>query len=649
MSIAKMQKVQVVWLRRQKRQVLDLLQELSAMQIEEVDAPNATLERDANYDAPISEYEFAISFLAPYETKKKGFLEGLAGDAPVSYHTMKSVVRPTIEADPVKKCRELESELTNISDLEKNIIREKNLLVDWVGLEAPLEDLANSKKVIYFTGTITEQGLNIVTDAVSRENITLELISKDKQGALVLVAALTDAADKANQILTENGFIPAKLPVSKRTPSEEIAEIEKSMKAAKERRSGVANQAKELAAKRFDMMLVHDYFLQKKGAQNAVKKIGVTNYTFTVEGWIRQKDLKEVGKRLAAQFPESFVEPILPKEDEQAPVDIENRPAIRPFEAVTGIYGLPSYKEVDPTPLLATFFILFFGLCLGDAGYGITLSLVSFFFYRKMNPKSGAYKLLKLLFFGGIATFIAGAITGGWFGVEPAAFPEFLVPARKFLLSIRVIDPVKNPIGMLLLSLSIGVIQILFGIFISFCVKIRDKRYVDAVLDDLLWIYFLTVLIAFAVQKAGAVNITEQMGNLVLGGTVILVLTQGRKEKNILFKFGSGVLSLYKTVGYLSDILSYSRILALGLATSIIAMVINMVGMMTKDIPVVGYVIMALVLIGGHIFNLAVNVLGSFIHSSRLQFVEFFSKFLEGGGVEFDPFKRETKFVEIKD
>ena len=178
----------------------------------------------------------------------------------------------------------------------------------------------------------------------------------------------------------------------------------------------------------------------------------------------------------------------------------------------------------------------------------------------------------------------------------------------------------------------------------------RDGLLLDAILDDLLWIYFLLILVAFGIQKAGAITISPYIGKMVLGGVVALVLTQGRKEKNLILKIGSGILSLYKTVGYLSDTLSYSRILALGLATSIIAMVINMVAIMTKDmIPIVGYVIMILVLIGGHIFNIAVNVLGSFIHSSRLQFVEFFSKFLVGGGTEFDPLRRESKFVEMKE
>lgn len=651
MPIAKMEKVKVVGLRRQRRQVLDLLQELGLMQVEEIAETPAVLDREINYDTMLSELEFAVSFLEPFEEKKGGFLDGLtAGKASVSYSHVKERVGKIVDKKPVEKCRELENQLLNLEELNKNLLREGATLTPWINLDVPLEELAQSGYVTYFAGMIVPQAKSPMMVGLKGFAAGMEVIKETKSGLYILVAASKDSADEVQQFLVENSFVQMKLPVSHRTAASEIENIKSSLEEAAERRKDLICQAGEQAKGRFDLMMAHDFFLQKRGTQAAEKKASVTSYTFMVEGWIKKKAVAFLQKKLQSFFPESVVTKSTIKEGEEPPIAIENRSLVKPFEAVTGIYGLPSYKEVDPTPLLATFFIVFFGLCLGDAGYGLTLTLVSFVFYKKLSPTSEARKLVKLLIYGGIATFIAGAITGGWFGVEPAAFPEFLKPAREFLLSIRVIDPVKNPIGMLILSLSFGIVQIIFGIFVDFYVKIRDGHYLDAILDDLLWVYFLLALVGLICQKAGAFHITDQMGNLVLGGMVVLVLTQGRKSKNYLMKLGSGILSLYKTVGYLSDVLSYSRLLALGLATSIIGMVINMVAVMTKDmVPVVGYVIMILILIGGHIFNIAVNVLGSFIHSSRLQFVEFFSKFLEGGGVEFQPFKRETKFVELSE
>jgi len=336
-----------------------------------------------------------------------------------------------------------------------------------------------------------------------------------------------------------------------------------------------------------------------------------------------------------------------PKEGEAPPIAIENASLIKPFESVTEIYGFPKYKELDPTPLLAVFFILFFGFCLGDAGYGITLSLVAFFMYKKFVLSDGAKKILKLLFYGGIASTIAGILSGGWFGVDPANFPPFLKTVSNILLSMRVIDPLKNPIAMLILALGFGIVHITFGKLISFYLKWREKQYVAAICDDLLWTFFFLSLVLTGVEAAGAIKIGDIGWKLASIGAVLLVLTQGRAQKNIIMKLVSGVLSLYGTVAYLSDVLSYSRILALGLATTIIAMVINLIAEMTKGIPFVGYLIMIAILIFGHIFNIIINVLGAFIHSGRLQFVEFFSKFLEGGGKEFKPFKHQTQYVQI--
>lgn len=651
MPIARMQKVHIIGMERQKRHILDLLQDMGVMQVEDVSKGETQLEREINYDATLSELEFAISFLETYETKKGGFLENLASKKEhVSYSYLKEKVSKTDFKSVIKKCRQLERELTNLDDLIKNLLHEKALLESWRKLDVTLKDLKGTEKIKYFCGSITVQNLGKVKAELEGLAAALEVTASTKSGELIIVAVERGDEERVRELLYENDFTEVNLPVSNRTPREELGKIQFSLLEASLGKDNIREKAEELAALRFDLMLAHDYFLQKKTAQSTEKMISLTPYTFSVHGWIKKRYLKTLQKKLASFYPESLIISIEPDENEHPPVAIENVSAMKPFEAVTGIYGLPSYKEVDPTPLLSVFFIIFFGLCLGDAGYGITLTVVSYFFYRKLGPRSSAARLLKLLTLGGVVTFIAGAITGGWFGVEPANFPEFLEPVRDFLLGIRVIDPVKNPIGMLILSLAFGLVQILFGISIDMYIKIRDGSYLDAILDGGLWIYFLLSLVAFIVQKAGAVHLTDNLGWFVLGGAGALILTQGRKEKKLPLKIAKGVLSLYNTVGYFSDILSYSRILALGMATSIIAMVINMVAMMTKDMaPIIGYILMILVLVGGHIFNIAVNVLGSFIHSSRLQFVEFFSKFLQGGGTEFKPFKREAKYIEVKE
>ena len=446
MSIARMEKIRVVGLKRQRRQILDLLQSLAVLQVEEVCDEPITLERDIHYDSMITDLEFAIDFLEPHEESAKGFLEGLApGKVIVDYKDVKARVGKVLSAKPVKRCRRLESELVNLDELERNLSRERILLTPWQDLNEPLEDLVNMKHATFFAGIMGELEIVRAREALADLPAEIQVVRPDKNGSLILAVAEKEAAEEVQQILLENDYLPIKLPVSPRTPSEEIAKIDHSLKAANDRRNEVIEIAKKIARGRFDLMLAHDFFMQKRAAQNAEKKVALSPYTFVVEGWIRRRELSKMKKKLQAFFPDSLVVSIEAKEDEEPPVAIENRSIVRPFESVTGIYGLPSYKEVDPTPLLSTFFIIFFGLCLGDAGYGITLALVSYFFYKKVGPTSGARKLLKLLFYGGIATFIAGVVAGGWFGVEPIAFPESWQPARNFLLKIRILDPVNNP------------------------------------------------------------------------------------------------------------------------------------------------------------------------------------------------------------
>jgi len=649
MPIAKMQKIELFGIKRKKRQVIDLMQELGLVELKEVDE-KISLDREVNYDAFISALEFAVSFLEPFEEKRESFFESLSSARKdLSYKDIKERVSKLDFKGLINECRSLERELQNLDELEKNLRREFSLLIPWKSLEFPLEDLKDSKYVDYFTGMIAPQNIDPLEKELKGTEASLEIINQTKLEAYVLIACSKGNSEKVSEILPKFDFLQIDLPVSHRAPEEELENILVSEKEAKDRRSVISDVAARLAKKRFDLMIAHDFFVQKLDVQSVERNLKLTEYTFRLQGFVMKKELPRLKNSLKERFPETLVIEIDPDEDEEIPVAIENRPKIRPFETITNIYGLPGYNDIDPSPLLAAFFIVFFGVCLGDAGYGITLTIVALFLYKKMGKSPGAGRLLKLLAYGGVATFLAGVVTGGWFGVQPNEFPAFLKPAQDFLNSIRIIDPVENPIGMLIVALSFGVIQLIFGIIVSFYMKLRDKEYLDAILDDGLWIYFLTVLVLFAIDKSGAVKISAHISKFVIVGAGLLVLTQGRKAKNPFLKVVFGIGSLYKTVGYLSDVLSYSRILALGLATSIIAMVVNMISVMTKDVPIIGYFFMALVLIVGHTFNIAVNVLGAFIHSARLQFVEFFSKFLQGGGTEFKPLKRRGKFIEVKD
>jgi V/A-type H+-transporting ATPase subunit I len=240
-------------------------------------------------------------------------------------------------------------------------------------------------------------------------------------------------------------------------------------------------------------------------------------------------------------------------------------------------------------------------------------------------------------------------LTGSYLGFSPSEIPAALLPLKQLLISIQIVDPIKSPLVMLIFSLALGVVQILFGIFLQMLQKITKKQYVSAVIDEGLWMFFLGSLVFLIVSNALSLQTARIASYFSIGGAAALVLTQGRHKKNIIQKFLSGLLSLYKVSGYMGDTLSYSRLLALGMSTTIIGSVINILaGMIKGGVPILGFVLMIVILILGHLFNLVVGTLGAFVHTTRLQMVEFFTKFYEGGGREFRPYKRQAEYTIIK-
>ena len=305
-----------------------------------------------------------------------------------------------------------------------------------------------------------------------------------------------------------------------------------------------------------------------------------------------------------------------------------NRGPVAAYDVVTRLYSVPRREELDPTPYMAPFFFIFFGLCMADVGYGVILSLLALFISRKLKLAGMGKQLVDLLFLGGIASVVFGVILGGYwgdlFGLAPLWF-----------------NPLEDPITMLIFCFILGLFHIYFGMGIQAYRNIKAGKPLDALLDQVIWIVFLTSLILIAIPQFSAVAKW-----IVIAGAALLILTQGRRQKGLLKKFFSGLGSLYGITGYLSDVLSYSRLLALSLSTAVIATVINVMGKLMAG-SLIGYLFMALILAGGHLFNMLIGVLGAYVHTSRLQYIEFFGKFFEGGGRVFRPFRVTNKFVDI--
>jgi V/A-type H+-transporting ATPase subunit I len=318
-------------------------------------------------------------------------------------------------------------------------------------------------------------------------------------------------------------------------------------------------------------------------------------------------------------------------------------------EPLIDMYGLPAYGGFDPTAVVAPFFYAFFGICFGDAGYGLLIASLLIALLMKKKVTGTLRKFLMIMIIGNVCALIFGALTFSWFGDSIAAFPflKILMPLKK----LQILDPMGDPMTMLGVSLVFGFVQIIFGLLIAFRENLRKGDAVAAFADQGGWIIFLFGLVLLGLSSTGAIPIpTNVSAAVAIVGAVILVTTQGRSKESFFGKAFSGVMSLYNVTSYLGDLLSYSRLLALGLGSAAVGMVINMLAMLVApSMHGFGVVIGILIFVLGHIFSMAVNLLGAFVHPLRLQYVEFFSKFYEASGEEFTPLKISTQYVDLKD
>ncbi|MFH1576222.1 MAG: V-type ATP synthase subunit I [Candidatus Margulisiibacteriota bacterium] len=661
MSILETQKIHIVSLKQHKDKIMKCLRlhEVMDIQTMSLNEPGPKSEDQRANEEEISKLEYnlaeiksAITFLESLIQRKKGLVESFAPQKEeISHPQFVQTCRGFDCAGVLAKCQAIEARLANLRNLSNEMQNDRDRLLPWQSLNLPLNELASSQRINIVLGVIKNKQLADLRSKLEQLTTATELqaVSSTKQESHLLLVYLTQFADQIDQLLSKIDFTPLSLPLSDKTPKEELARLRAVSQETNYEILEQLAEAKKLASQLDKLKYMYDLNLGHKTGLETKQKLADTVYAFVIEGWIKKNDCAKLKTELLEVAKELEIIPIAPAKDEKHPVVLKNPKVFSPFELITKIYGTPKYEEFDPSIPLSFFFALFFGICLGDFGYGLALAATSLYFLKRYRLPEGGQKLFRLLIFGGGVAVIVGMLTGSYLGFSPSEIPAGLLPLKNFLLSIQIIDPMKSPLTLLLFSLALGVIQILFGILLQLALRIRNKQYVSAILDDGLWFFFLSSLVFLIVASALALPSAGLAGKLSLAGAGLLVLTQGRHKKNIIQKFLSGLLSLYKVSGYMGDTLSYSRLLALGMSTTIIGSVINILANMVKGgPPVLGIILMIIILIVGHIFNMIIGTLGAFVHSTRLQMVEFFSKFYEGGGREFKPFKREAEYTVLK-
>lgn len=644
MPVVPMQKAAVIGHALAQDEVLSHLQKIELLELTTSVQEEKAAEEKQSFELELNELESAVRFLESASGKKKSLIETFAPPKEVvNQEQLELAAREFDWKAVVARIKDLEARLINAKNLEHTLRQELQTIAPWQKLNLKLNQLTCLKNVCVAAGGCKLRDFAPLKNKLEKFSFfqQIEVVYSDREKIYFMVFFLASEEKIILDFLSKTGFEKVILPASDRTPLQEMENIQKILREATEDRKSVLNEIRSLLKHLPRLTYVYDYLFQKETERAAREKLARTRRTFIITGWVPQSEFSRL--RTGLQKVTSLVEvlAVRPQKDETPPVLIHNPKIFYPFELITRIFGLPARGEIDPTGALSFFYLFFFALCLSDVGYGSILSVVSYYYLRKLTLSEGGKKLLLLLFWGGIATVFIGILTGSYFGIDASLLPPVLK-------QLQIIDPIKNPMNVLIFSLVLGAFQNLTGIAIAMYSKIRNRDYLNALLDDGLWIFFLTCLVLLVGASGMGSPLAGLFGRLSILGGVLLTLTQGRNEPGIVKKAIFGILSLYKTTAYLGDTLSYSRLLALMMTTSIIGMVINIIAGMTRGIPFIGYFLMIAILIFGHVFNLVVSTLGAFIHSARLQLVEFFGKFYGGGGRPFNPFRRETKYVIIK-
>ncbi|MBQ7216298.1 MAG: V-type ATP synthase subunit I, partial [Synergistaceae bacterium] len=433
------------------------------------------------------------------------------------------------------------------------------------------------------------------------------------------------------------------------TPAEELEKAKASVIELEAKESELAQKMADKAEACVPtVQKLSDYYVSLSRRYNGTAQSDATECAMLTKFWIPAEKAAALREAVEAISPEIELVYSDPAPEDEPPSLLNNGDSVRPYNLLTELYSSPKYRGIDPTPLLAPFFWVFFGMCLGDAGYGLVVFgtiLYIFRKYKKIAP--GVKEFIRLFLFCSVSTFIYGVISGSFFGNFIDSFLPPLVPIKNALM---LVDPMTNPMQVLGISLLLGVVHLMFGLLIAAYDMMRHGDFIDAIGDKISWFLLIVGLCLYGVGLGGMLppHFIQVGGGMAGLGAVIIFIYAGKGESNWFKKIINGFLALYGSTSYLGDILSYSRLLALGFGSAVIGMVINLLGGLAADIPYVGWLVAVTVIIGGHIFSIAINILGSFVHPLRLQYVEFFGKFYTGGGEPFSPLTLSQEYINVK-
>ena len=668
MAIVSMRHLTLYGLKKDRKSIMELLQRRGVVEItpcpvedERYQPPDVSAAR-AVFDKRIHVMTQALAVLEREVDFPSSMFSSREGRRPITVEDYESFASDRDEIfDVAEQLNTLDRQIT---EQQADIIKcrtQQEALTPWKDLDIPLSTTGTTSTAVLI-GSLpqeysTETLLSVLAEKLPETDVSLEILRATPEQTCLFLLCLKPDADAVLAVLNNLGF--ARPAVTGRQPTaamlaqldEQIAKDEQGIEAAKK-------SIADCAGFRHALQFTIDHYTMRSEKYEMIGQLKQSGRLFILTGWLPEKKAPALVQDIEAHY-DAAVEIEAPAEGEQPPVLLKNGHFSSPVESVVESFGLPAGQERDPTSIMAIFYYFLFGMMLSDAAYGLIMVIATTVLLRKFpNMERGMRQSLRMFRYGGISTAIWGVLFGGYFGDAPAVIAstffgsDFSIPPLWF-------SPVDEPMRMLMFSFLVGIIHLFTGLGVKLVDDCRNGHIKDGIYDVVFWymlvgggiVYLLTVP-TFLNMAGLSFRLPDMVGTIAAIcagiGAIGIVLTAGRDSRSPVKRLLKGLYGLYNVTGYLSDILSYSRLLALGLATGVIATVFNKMGSMAGG-GVAGVILFIVVFLIGHTLNIGINLLGAYVHTNRLQFVEFFGKFYEGGGKAFAPFSAHTRYYKFKE
>lgn len=621
--IIPMKKASIVVLKEDYDKVITSLQKNEVIMIINNDSDNYEKKIDEEINENLyNKVEKAITFSKKYE--EKGPLFGKYRE--IDYSKFSQINQKTI--NDIKDLEELQNSITELEQKKKDLKDKKDTYLPWVQVPFSISEIDKLKYSKFSMGYIQAAKLNKFIEVMTNGGYIYETLSLvHGQIPVYFVYFNNDEEQVLNEVKSLE-YNEIKFVKTTKTFSTIVEEYDSEIKLIDEEISRNNKKVLELSKNIEDYRLLSDQVLNVE-EKNNVKYLN-TLETSVIIGWVRSDELDKLNESVSSVTEFYDIETTDPTPEDKAPTYTKNNKVVSQFEGITDMFSKPMSTEADPNPVMSIWYWILFGMMVGDIGYGIVMIAVCLLMKKLMHPRGGTKKLINVIMYSGITTIIWGVVYGSFFGYNPNTdwgwkwFPY-------------IISPLNDSITMLIVSIAFGALHLITGLVMNGIKCVKEKDYGTLLSKDLSWtLIMIGIGVYFINSTIGLV--------LALTGVALIILFGGIHKKSIFGKLAFGVLGLYDATSYLSDLLSYSRVMALVMSSASVAMVMNVLAEMVGG-SFVGSIFSAIIYIIGHVFNLVLGLLSAYVHDCRLQYIEFYGKFYEGGGIDFKPLSIKTKYI----